>query len=155
APHGTDDIPDDVQSELERSSSEQGFARVLVVDTHNSMGRAMDDPDKADMIEAGKRLLARLKSEKQRIFSVGYSNSPSNPEFSQEVGQAGVGILALGIAGSKFGIGWVDANNMAIGLREKILSATNTPDFSMAEVCSSDTHATAGKRTREGYYPLG
>ena len=28
-------------------------------------------------------------------------------------------------------------------------------NFTLLELCSSDTHSTSGKRTREGYFPLG
>jgi putative membrane protein len=44
---------------------------------------------------------------------------------------------------------------MQNSLRDKIISALSSSEISMLEVCTSDTHATAGKRTKEGYYELG
>jgi putative membrane protein len=41
------------------------------------------------------------------------------------------------------------------GLREYVINELNAKGIKMLEICTSDTHATSGKRTRQGYYPLG
>jgi putative membrane protein len=43
---------------------------------------------------------------------------------------------------------------MENSLRDKIIAKVND-DITMLELCSSDTHSTSGKRTREGYFALG
>jgi putative membrane protein len=43
---------------------------------------------------------------------------------------------------------------MEKSLRDKVISKVNG-DVTMLELCSSDTHSTSGKRTREGYFALG
>jgi putative membrane protein len=52
-------------------------------------------------------------------------------------------------------IGWADSNNMRNGLRERIILTLNNHGMKMIEICTSDTHMTSGKRTRQGYYALG
>jgi putative membrane protein len=44
---------------------------------------------------------------------------------------------------------------MQNGLREYIISTLDSKGIKMLEICTSDTHFTSGKRTRQGYYPLG
>ena len=155
APHGADDIPDDLHASLQDYSEKIGFKRILIVDSHNAMGRALEQQDKQDMAEAAKACILRIKESEQQPFSVGYANTGTTREFSQEVGQAGFGVFALGISGKSFAFGWADANNVQNGLREDLISSLATSGQEFVELCTSDTHATSGKRTREGYYPLG
>ena len=44
---------------------------------------------------------------------------------------------------------------MQNSLRDEIISSFNMGSTVMLEVCTSDTHATSGKRTKQGYYELG
>jgi putative membrane protein len=164
APHGADDIPDDLQIAIQNHADKLGFTKLLVVDSHNSMGHNLDTQDNADMAEAAKRCLTELKNATQYPFSVGYANSQSTSELSQEVGRAGLAVLGLKINDSYFAIGWADANNIQNGLREAIISSvaavhdgssSSSSRRQLLELCSSDTHATSGKRTREGYFPMG
>jgi putative membrane protein len=44
---------------------------------------------------------------------------------------------------------------MKNGLREKLLKKLESQEHHMVEICTSDTHSTSGKRTRNGYFALG
>ena len=52
-------------------------------------------------------------------------------------------------------IGWADSNNMDNTLRRHIVSYMSKKGLEMLENCTSDTHSTSGKRTRQGYYAFG
>jgi putative membrane protein len=73
------------------------------------------------------------------------------------LGQGGLAVLVLTIDNKNYVIGWADSNNMENTARDYIVSKINNSNAAttMLEICSSDTHSTSGKRTREGYFALG
>jgi putative membrane protein len=73
---------------------------------------------------------------------------------TDELGQGGLAVLVLSIDKKNYAIGWADSNNMENTARDYIVSKINS-NATMLEICSSDTHSTSGKRTREGYFALG
>lgn len=155
APKGTEDIPQQVRQELESHAATLGFG-LLVADCHNAMGGDLGDADRADMVAAAKECLDRLHGSQQYKFSAGFSSLDDVPHAlggAAELGQSGISVVALRINGNDYTIGWADANNMENALRDRIVSAV--AGMKMLEVCTSDTHATSGKRTREGYFALG
>jgi putative membrane protein len=157
APHGMEDVPASVKEELESHSRSLGFSDLLVIDCHNAMGRHVIDQDKTSLAESAKQCLDELAKQPQKNFKIGFSSHEGqlgNLLASHELGQSGIATLAIAIGDQKYAIGWADSNNMANSLRDKITSAVGN-GFSMLEVCTSDTHSTSGKRTREGYFPLG
>jgi putative membrane protein len=157
SPKGMDDIPQSVRTELESFGIGLGFSDVLVVDCHNAMGRNLEDADKNDLVASAKQCLERLKSEPQHGFKIGFASLDDisqRPDLSSELGQAGLAALVIGVNGKNYAIGWADSNNMEKSLRDKVISKING-DITMLELCSSDTHSTSGKRTREGYFSLG
>jgi putative membrane protein len=44
---------------------------------------------------------------------------------------------------------------MKNGLREQLLEKLKSQDRHIVEICTSDTHSTSGKRTKNGYFALG
>ncbi|MEO9321429.1 MAG: DUF2070 family protein [Nitrososphaera sp.] len=155
APSGMDDIPDPIRKELDSFAAGLKISKLLVVDCHNAMGDELTAEETGNLIKAGKSCLQSLAAQDQSEFSIGFSRSSTPEGLHDEMGQAGVGVMVIGTQGRYFGIGWTDANNMQNSLRDKIISALSSSEISMLEVCTSDTHATAGKRTKEGYYELG
>jgi putative membrane protein len=73
---------------------------------------------------------------------------------TDELGQGGLAVLILTIDNKNYAIGWADSNNMENTARDYIVSKINS-NATILEICSSDTHSTSGKRTREGYFALG
>lgn len=172
APKGMEDVPAAVRDELASLAARLGFARLLVVDCHNAMGQQIDDADRADLLSAAGRCLEGLKGAQQAEFAVGFAsgsfdNGDENNNIaaaannapakvgSPELGPAGLAVLVLSVMGKNYAIAWADSNNMENSLRDKIVAAAGGNRVKLLEVCTSDTHSTSGKRTREGYFALG
>ncbi|HJU34559.1 MAG TPA: DUF2070 family protein [Nitrososphaera sp.] len=157
APAGMEDIPRSVSRELETFGAKIGFSDVLVVDCHNAMGKHLNDSNRNDLIVSAKQCLNQLKERSQKDFKVGFANSNDiNYKMAptEELGQGGLAALVLNIENRNYAIGWADSNNMENKARDHIISKING-NTTMLEICSSDTHSTSGKRTREGYFALG
>src|ERR687895_1947927 len=158
APKGMEDIPRAVNSELESFSSTIGFSDVLVVDCHNAMGKHLDDSDRNDLLTSAKQCLEQLKKQPQKHFKVGFASLDNIDhkimDRTDELGQGGLAVLVISIDNKNYSIGWADSNNMENTARDYIISKINS-NATILEICSSDTHSTSGKRTREGYFALG
>src|SRR5918997_746972 len=159
APTGMEDIPRAVSSEIESFGSTIGFSDVLVVDCHNAMGRYLGDSDRKDLLASAKQCLDQLKNRPQKHFKVGFASLDDvdhRMDRTDELGQGGLAVLVLTIDNKNYAIGWADSNNMKNTARDYIVSKINrNATTTMLEICSSDTHSTSGKRTREGYFALG
>jgi putative membrane protein len=161
APSGMEDIPQAVSNELESFGATIGFSDVLVVDCHNAMGRHLDDSDRNDLLASAKQCLEQLKNQPQKRFKVGFASLDDIDyimDRTDELGQGGLAVLFLTIDNKNYAIGWADSNNMENTARDYIVSKminNNSNATTMLEICSSDTHSTSGKRTREGYFALG
>jgi putative membrane protein len=157
APNGMEDIPQSVRGELESYGGSLGFPDVLVVDCHNAMGKNLQDSDRTDLVESAKRCLEELKKQPQKGFKVGFAsldNIQHRVARTDELGSGGLAILVICVDDRNYAIGWADSNNMENKLRDYVISKVRD-NVTMLEVCSSDTHSTSGKRTREGYFALG
>jgi putative membrane protein len=157
APAGMEDIPRSVSSELESFGSTMGFSDVLVVDCHNAMGKHLNDSDRNDLIASAKQCLDQLRMRPQMRFKIGFASLDDidhTMEPTEELGQGGLAVLVISIENKNYAIGWADSNNMENKARNRIVSKIND-NATMLEICSSDTHSTSGKRTREGYFALG
>jgi putative membrane protein len=157
APSGMEDIPRSVSTELESFGSNIGFSDVLVVDCHNAMGKHLNDSDKNDLVTSAKQCLDQLKKQPQKPFKIGFASLDDidhKMEPTEELGQGGLAVLIISLDNRNYAIGWADSNNMENTTRDQVVSRING-NATMLEICSSDTHSTSGKRTREGYFALG
>jgi putative membrane protein len=158
APKGMEDIPQTVRKELELYAAGRGM-NILLVDCHNAMGVQLCDQDKSDIIAAAKKCLEEVGTSTQAEFSVGFASLEdvrhhnSNLQGSHDLGQSGLATIAITTQGRVYALGWADSNNMDNALRDKVVARAK--ESGILEVCSSDTHSTSGKRTSEGYFPLG
>ena len=158
APTGMDDVPEHIRTSLEHYSADIGFHNILIVDTHNAMGKFLNEQDSNIMICAAKHCLNELKHARQQEFKIGFTSSaelPYNIESMLDLGQSGLSSLLLLVEEKAYFIGWADSNNMDNGLRDYIISHLNSNRINMLEICTSDTHSTSGKRNRQGYYTFG
>jgi putative membrane protein len=102
--------------------------------------------------------LDKLDSAAEYPFRAGYANIrdiPLGASFQDDLGESGLAMLALCIDNKWNLLGWADSNNMKNGLREELLKGLTSQDHHIVEICTSDTHGTSGKRTRNGYFALG
>jgi putative membrane protein len=158
APKGMEDVPEAVSREIQKYALQLGFKQILVVDSHNAMGDILGDYECNNLVSAAKRCLEKLTQADQYNFRIGFANSDdgySNLSTGADLGQGGLAVLSIEVEQKRYALGWADSNNMQNGLREYIISTLENKGIKMLEICTSDTHSTSGKRTRQGYYPLG
>lgn len=156
SPHGMEDLPNYVRSEIEQYSKNRNFERVMVVDCHNAMGEEISKIDSQDMLKAAKSCLDSLILKESYPIEFGYANSNGMNIQSLDLAHGGIGILCFKIKEKKYFLGWADANNMENGVREKIVDHFAKNSYELLEICTSDTHFSQGKvRNKNGYYQFG
>ncbi|OLC35179.1 MAG: hypothetical protein AUH84_03600 [Thaumarchaeota archaeon 13_1_40CM_4_38_7] len=156
SPHGMEDIPSYVKTELEQYGKNRGFERVLIVDSHNAMGEIIQENDADDLLKAAKSNLDTLMTKEKMGLEVGYSNSESLKISTDDLGPGKIAVVCLKIGDEKFYLGWADSNNMQNGLREHIANHLSKNGYNLLEVCTSDTHYKAREaRNKHGYFEFG
>ena len=156
SPHGMEDIPSYMKTEIEQYAKNRDCTRTMIVDSHNAMGSEISKEDGEDMLNAAKSCLDSLMIKEKYQIEFGYSNSNDMDVWTEDLGMGGLGIICLKINDKKYFIGWADANNMENGVREKIVENFAKRDYNLLEICTSDTHyAPVKARNRNGYYQLG
>lgn len=156
SPHGMEDIPAYIKTDIEQYAKNRGYSGAMIVDCHNAMGASLSGSDGRDMLKAAKSCLDMLLARDGFPIEFGYANSDAMNIEANDLGMGGLGVFCLKINGKKHHIGWADANNMENGVREKIIEELHAKGYEMLEVCTSDTHFSRVKaRNRNGYYQLG
>ena len=158
SPKGMEDVPYAVLSELTSYSKKIGFDSLLLIDSHNAMGVSLDGHETAQLLKTAERCLDILVGADEFSFRAGYANIGDISlagRFQDDLGESGLAVLALCIDSKWNVLGWADSNNMKNGLREELVEKLSSQDHHIVEICTSDTHSTSGKRTRNGYFALG
>ena len=156
SPHGMEDIPFYVKSDLEQYGKNRGFERVLIIDSHNAMGKEIEKLDADDLLNAAKSTLDTLITKEILPLEVGYANSENLHFEADDLGPGKVAIMCLKIGDEKFFLAWADANNMLNGLREEIASQFSKNGYNFLEICTSDTHYKARTaKNKHGYFEFG
>jgi len=156
SPHGMEDIPCYMKTEIEQYAKNRDYTRTMIVDSHNAMGSEISKEDGEDMLKAAKSCLDTLITKDSFPIEFGYANSDEMDVWTEDLGMGGIGIVCFKINDKKYFLGWADANNMENGVREKIIDSFTKRDFQLLEICTSDTHyAPVKARNRNGYYQLG
>ena len=156
SPHGMEDIPSYMKTEIEQYAKNRNYVRTLIVDCHNAMGPEISKEDVEDMLKAAKSCLDSLITKENYPIEFGYANSDGMDLWTEDLGMGGLGVICLKINGKKYFLGWADANNMENGVREKIVERFLRKDMNLLEICTSDTHyAPVKARNKNGYYQLG
>jgi len=152
---GMEDLPYTILEKIEQFAKDLGYSDIMVADAHNALGNKISGEDESILTELALKGLEKLKTEKYYPYKVGYSNSLKSEFKFIELGGAGIGVLDIHISNQDYLIGWSDSNNLVNGLRLQILREMKEAGINMLDICSSDTHSSSGKRTRQGYYALG
>ena len=156
SPHGMEDIPISIRTEIEQFAKNRNFERIMVIDCHNAMGEEINKNDGVDMLTAAKSTLDSLKTKDSHQIKFSYANSLGMEIDSADIAKGGIGILCLEINSKKYYLGWADANNMENGLREQVVEHFSNNGYDLIEICTSDTHYTSsGVRNKNGYFQLG
>ena len=156
SPHGMEDIPSYVKTEITQYAKNRNYSRTLLVDCHNAMGEEIEKEDGEDMLKAAKSCLDSLITKDSFPIEFGHANSDDMDVWTEDLGMGGLGMICLKINEKKYFLGWADANNMENGVREKIIDNFSKKEYQLLEICTSDTHYSPVKaRNRNGYYQLG
>ncbi len=156
SPHGMEDVPLYIKTEIEQVAKNRNFDSILVVDSHNAMGGKISQEDSQDMITAAKNALDILVTKTDFPLKYGYANSKSMNIRADDLAGGGIGMLCLAFDQKKYFLCWADANNMENGVREKIVAHLQNNGYNLVEMFTSDTHfTTMGVRNSNGYYQLG
>jgi putative membrane protein len=156
SPHGMEDIPSYMKTEIEQYANNRNYARIMAIDCHNAMGEEISKEDGEDMLKAAKSCLDTLITKDNFPIEFGYANTDDMDVWAEDLGMGGLGITCLKINNKKYFLGWADANNMENGVREKIIDIFAKKEYNLLEICTSDTHFSQVKaRNRNGYYQLG
>ena len=156
APHGMEDFPPSVRTEIQSYSKEAGFRYCLVIDTHNSEGAKPNEEECGDAVSAAKEVVTELKDSKREPFTVGLSHSMGGG-LPRDVGPGGVGLVLFGGKEGEYCLVITDANNAKLGFREELFGQfEKVTGARILEICTSDTHVTAARTTgAKGYLALG
>ena len=152
---GMEDLPYTIREKIEQYATDLGFSDIMIADAHNALGDKILDEDEAVLTDLALTSLKKLKGQRCYSYNIGYSNSQTSRSKIIELGGGGIGVLNLHISNKDYLIGWSDSNNLVNGLRIQIIRKLKDAGIHMLEICSSDTHSSSGKRTRQGYYALG
>ncbi len=157
SPFGMEDLPLDLKQKIEDLALKLGYKHAVIIDTHNSQGNAISKEDYDEFIKCAEKALTNLKSVNQHNFRVGFAHSLElNLRLGNDIGPAGLNVLVLEINDKKYSIVAADSNNSITGLREELLTNFKDSSAPILELCTSDTHVTAGKTSSsKGYISLG
>jgi putative membrane protein len=134
SPHGMEDVPLYIKTEIEQIAKNRNFQNVLVVDTHNAMGGELSQEDSQDMITAAKSVLDILITKTSYPLRYGYANSKSMNIETGDLAGGGIGLLCLAIDQKKYFLCWADANNIENGIREKIVAHLQNNGYDLVEM---------------------
>lgn len=156
SPHGMEDLPSYIKSDIEEYAKNRKFESVLIVDCHNAMGEEISKENGEDILKAAKSCLDSLITKEFFPLEFGYANSNSLNIHGYDLGKGGIAVLCLKINGKKYFVGWADANNMENGVREKLVDSFYQNGHTLLEICTSDTHYTPVRvRNKNGYNQFG
>jgi len=159
SPKSHDDLPNALRERIEAEARGMGLTAV-VVDAHNSLlqGDELDDEDVESLFEAAMEAVRGAMRLPQVAFHVGADRViPEDWTLDDGMGPCGIACVTVMLEeGARYGYLVADSNNMASGLRERIISALMGSGLEDVEVLTSDTHlVNAIGATTRGYYPLG
>jgi putative membrane protein len=158
APHDTEDIDFEI-GEVLRKSVRRLFKGIALVDAHNSLGQVtvMSQEKLNDLAQSAKLAVKSTKGVRLRSVSVGVAHALLREVSLKEgMGPGGIDVFWIEMGGKSYAYVIFDSNNMASGLRERILSTLKQMGVADAEVMTSDTHMVNGiVSARFGYHPIG
>jgi putative membrane protein len=158
APHDTEDVDFEI-GEVLRKSTRRVFKGIALVDAHNSLGRVtvMTQDKLNDLAQAAKLAIKSTKSARLRSASLGVAHTNLREVSLKEgMGPGGIDVFWIELGGSSYAYVIFDSNNMASGLRERILSTLRQMGVADGEVMTSDTHMVNGiTSSKFGYHPIG
>ncbi len=147
APGFADDIDYAVGLAAGAEARVQGLEDVLIADAHNSnnglqgddLGHVVPGSRRSfDLIRAVSETAETLEATPSGSLELGTAWEPTNWKPAEGIGPLGIRVAVAAVDGSEVAYVLVDGNNMAPGLRQKIVDAVDSVDE--IEVMTTDTH---------------
>jgi putative membrane protein len=157
-PKGSEDYPSTFREAVKNLCARIGYQKVILVDTHDSIGDTPSDALQSDALDGVKQVASELFSAPQYEINFGFANKQFT--FASingaDIGAGGIGCLILEVNGISYAIISADSNNAMVGLRQEIATALAKESIRLLEFCTSDSHFNAARiRNRRGYLVLG
>jgi putative membrane protein len=143
SPHGFDDIDFGVGLAAMNAARSKGARNIIMVDCHNSFvpdSRIL--PGNKEVFQLLGAVEKIVKIDEQETIRIGCSYDPMEG-FTKEqgVGQSGVKVMIIEVGGKqKTAYILLDANNMVLNYREKVIDAVLPLGIDEVEVMTTDTH---------------
>ncbi len=143
APRGFDDMDFGIGLALMNlAKANCDVENVMIVDCHNSFkeeGRIL--PGNKEVFEL-MGAVEKIKTPKtESRIQVGCANDPlSHMSKEDGIGESGLKVMVIEVAGQKTAYILLDSNNMVKGFREKIIEEVHKVGVDCVEVMTSDTH---------------
>jgi len=102
SPHGMEDVPVILKTEIEQMAKNRNFQHALIVDTHNAMGGEISQEDSEDLMTAAKNVLDILITKTNHPLEYGYANSQSMDIQTNDLAGGGIGMLCLAFDQRKY-----------------------------------------------------
>lgn len=151
----SDDLDKRIEEKLVSLATGMGYS-TIVIDAHNSIDskRTEQHIDEAQWLD----MLGKIKNEGPKEFMIGFAHSSEvGVAYSQDISEAGIGVIVLRIGSEKWVWVIANSNNSIPEVRYKIHDMLTNTGYKFFELCTSDTHyiAAKGLTSKRGYFALG
>ncbi|MFB5620564.1 MAG: DUF2070 family protein, partial [Nitrosopumilus sp.] len=109
SPHGMEDLPSYIMTEIVQYAKNRNYTRTMIVDCHNAMGEEISKEDGEDMLKAAKSCLDSLITKDSFPIEFGYANTDEMDVWTEDLGMGGLGIICFKLNEKKYFLGWADS----------------------------------------------
>jgi len=158
APKTMEDIPQFLDSEINKEAKRSGLSCAIPIDAHNSIqGPFIPENTVKALRKVASIALKEALKKKRSPFEIGAAKIiPEDFTLEDGAGPGGINVLVNKVEGKTAAYIVIDGNNMISGLREEILRALNKMGIDDGEVLTTDTHLVNGiVLTERGWHPIG
>ncbi|MFX1465390.1 MAG: DUF2070 family protein [Promethearchaeota archaeon] len=159
SPKTMEDISLEVSLSLIEAIKSRFGTEIAVIDGHNCLGEdspyiVPDSKLAKQLLTDGTNAIEKIQKQESSELRIGIHRLYPDIKKEEGLGECGIAVLLVEVAGQKTAYVLFDSNNMIIGLREKIIQKIQEVDE--IEVMTSDTHTVnALGPSRSGYHPIG
>jgi len=159
SPKTMEDISLEVSLSLINAIKGRFGTEITVIDGHNCLGE--DSPFivpgsklASQFLIDGEKAIEEIQEKKNSELKIGTHRLYPDIKKEEGMGECGIAVLLVEVAGQRTAYVLFDSNNMISGLRENIIQ--NIQEVDEIEVMTSDTHTVnALGPSRSGYHPIG
>jgi putative membrane protein len=159
SPKTMEDISLEVSLSLIDAIKSRFGTEIAVIDAHNCLGD--DSPyiiPRSNLAKQlfidGEKTIRMIQNQDSSELKIGIHRLYPDITKEEGLGECGIAVLLIEVAGQRTAYVLFDSNNMIIGLRERIIQ--NIQGIDEIEVMTSDTHTVnALGPSRSGYHPIG